>query len=80
MKHSLSQDLNLTLAQLLKNEEALSAIQEDPEFCYERTILERTQVSLAAHLSHIAIHQKNRLRPSRKEKLRAVISYYTKNQ
>ncbi|MBM3202176.1 MAG: hypothetical protein FJZ56_07215 [Chlamydiae bacterium] len=76
MKNTLTKEFDSTLEQLLKNEEVLYSIQEDPDFFYEKDILQRTQASLAAHLSHLEIQHKNRLRPARKEKAKALIARY----
>lgn len=80
-KQSLYVDIDQTLDQLLKNEQVLDMIQENPELDQEKKALERTQESLVAHLLHVHGHlerrYKNRLRKSRTEKVRNIASRYS---
>jgi hypothetical protein len=80
-KQSLYQDIDETLDQLLKNEQALDFIEENPEFTREKQALEKTQESLVAHLLHVHNHlekrYKNRLRKSRTEKVRNIALRYS---
>ena len=73
MKPTFLQEMNHTLEQLSKNEEVLKSIQENPEFRYEKEILERTQASLAAHLFHLENRSTYRLRKARTRKKQVIV-------